>query len=130
MAAQVMLTLILLAGSVSVGGAFLHLMHADRGYDTKGLLAVSVALDGTIHKTEKHQLAYFDEALRRLRQLPGVREASLTEFLPLGANLLLGAPFTMDGRQTDESSMILPILPRYFATMGGRLLLRARLHGR
>ena len=46
-AAQVMLTIVLLAAAVSVGRAFVHLMHIDRGYDLAGTVTVSVALDGT-----------------------------------------------------------------------------------
>lgn len=124
-AAQVALTIVLLAGSVSIGQAFLHLMHADRGFGANGLITASVSLDGTGHQTEGRQLEYFQEALRRMRQLPGVRDASATGFLPLGTAVFLGAPFGMDGRQPDEFSMIVPILPHYFQTIGGRILTAA-----
>ncbi|SRR6266436_1299762 len=43
---QVMLAMILLAGSVSVGRAFVHLMGVQRGYDVKGIATVSVSLEG------------------------------------------------------------------------------------
>jgi predicted permease len=121
-AAQVTLTIVLLAGSVSIGQAFLHLMHADRGFGTQGLVTASVALDGTVHHSDARQLEYFQEALRRVRQLHGVRDASVTAFLPLGATAFLGGPFGMDGRQPEEFSMIVPVLPRYFQTMGARLI--------
>src|SRR2546425_5947879 len=49
-AAQVMLTMILLAASVGLGRAFVHLMRIDRGYDVKGVVTVSVSLDGTTHQ--------------------------------------------------------------------------------
>ncbi len=120
--AQVALTIVLLAGCVSIGRAFLHLMHADRGFDTKGLISVSVSLDGTIHQRRDRQLEYFEEALRRVRQLRGVKDASATGFLPLGASVFLGGPFGMDGRQPNEFSMIVPVLPHYFETMGDRIL--------
>ena len=120
--AQIALTIVLLAGCVSIGRAFLHLMHADRGFDTQGLISASVSLDGTIHQRRDGQLEYFEEALRRVRQLRGVKDASATGFLPLGVSVFLGAPFGMDGRQPSEFSMIVPVLPHYFKTMGDRIL--------
>jgi putative ABC transport system permease protein len=76
---QVMLTIILLAGSVSLGRALAHLMRVDRGYDVKHVVTVSVSLDGTTHQMDKRQLPYFEEVLDRIRRLPGVRTASATE---------------------------------------------------
>ncbi len=121
-AAQVMLTIVLLTASVSVGRAFISLMRIDRGFDAKGLVTVSVSLDGTTHERPGQQLAYFEEALDRLRRLPGVRSASETEFLPLYATGFVGGPLGFDGRPAKQSSMIAPVFPSYFQTMGGRML--------
>jgi predicted permease len=123
--AQVMLTVILLAGSVSVGRAFVHLMRSDRGYDVAGIVTVSVSLDGTTHALDKRQLPYFEEVLRQIRKLPGVRSASATEFLPLYASAFIGGPFGLDGRPAERNSTMVPVLSGYFETMGGRIL-----HGR
>jgi putative ABC transport system permease protein len=73
-------------GSVSVGRAIVHLMRIDRGYGVKGVVTVNVSLDGTTHQLDKRQLPYFEEVLDRIRNLPGVRSASATEFLPLYAS--------------------------------------------
>jgi putative ABC transport system permease protein len=120
--AQVMLTMILLAGSVCLGRAFVHLMRIDRGYEVKGIVTVSVSLDGTSHQLDKRQLPYFEEALDRIRRLPGVRSASATEFLPLYASSFVGGPFGLDGRPAKRSSTLVPVLSGYFQTMGGRIL--------
>lgn len=48
--------MILLAGSVSVGRAIVHLMRIDRGYGVKGVVTVNVSLDGTTHQLDKRQL--------------------------------------------------------------------------
>ncbi|HXW57190.1 MAG TPA: ABC transporter permease [Candidatus Cybelea sp.] len=121
-AAQVMLTIILLAGSVSLGHAFFHLMRIDRGYDVKDVVTVSVSLDGTTHQLDKSQLPYFEEALDRIRRLPGVRTASATEFLPLYASAFVGGPFGLDGRTVGHNSMMIPVMSEYFQTMGARIL--------
>lgn len=90
-AGQVTLTIILLAASIGVGRAFLKLASVDRGFDPNGLVTVSVALDGTTHQAGR-QLSYFEEALGRIRRLPGVRAASAIEFLPLYATSFLAPP--------------------------------------
>lgn len=120
--AQVMLTMILVAGSVSLGRAFFHLMRIDRGYDVKGVVTVGISLDGTTHQLDKRQLPYFDEVLDRIRRLPGVRTASATEFLPLYASAFVGGPFGLDGRSAKRNSTMVPVLSGYFQTMGGRIL--------
>ncbi|MGA8215516.1 MAG: ABC transporter permease [Candidatus Sulfotelmatobacter sp.] len=121
-AAQVMLTMILLASSVCLGRAFVHLMRIDRGFDVKGMVTVAVSLDGTTHQLEKRQLPYFEEVLDRIRGLPGVRAASATEFLPLYAAGFVGGPFGLDGRPAKRNSTLVPVLSGYFQTMGGRIL--------
>lgn len=120
--AQVTLTIILLAGSVSLGRAFIHLMRADRGYDVKQVVTVGVSLDGTTHQLEKTQLPYFEEVLDRVRRLPGVRSASATEFLPLYASAFIGAPYGLDGRPAAHNSTMIPVMGDYFQTMGARML--------
>jgi predicted permease len=120
--AQVMLTIILLAGSVSLGRAFIHLMRTDRGYDVQGIVTVNVSLDGTTHQLAKRQLPYFEETLDRIRRIPGVRTASATDFLPLYASAFVGGPFGLDGRPATRNSTMVPVLSGYFQTMGGQIL--------
>jgi putative ABC transport system permease protein len=120
--AQVMLVITLLAGSVSLGRAFVQLMRADRGYGTAGVVTVNVSLDGTTHQTGKRQLVYFEEVLDRVRRLPEVRAASATEFLPLYASAFIGGSFGLDGRPATRSSTLVPVLSGYFKTMGAELL--------
>jgi putative ABC transport system permease protein len=120
--AQVMLTMILLAGSVCLGRAFIHLMKIDRGYDVAGIVTVNISLDGTTHQLNKRQLPYFEEVLDRVRAVPGVLSASATDFLPLYASAFVGGPFGLDGRPAGGNSTLVPVLAGYFQTMGGRML--------
>jgi putative ABC transport system permease protein len=121
-AAQVTLTIILLTASVSVGRAFVNLMRIDRGFNVRGLVTVSVSLNGTTHDADGHQLPYLQEVLERIRRIPGVQSASGTEFLPLKATGFVGGRWGLDGRDPIESSMRVPVLSDYFKTMGGRIL--------
>ena len=121
-AAQVMLTIILLTASVSVGRAFVNLMQINRGFDTNGLVTVSVSLEGTTREGAGRELPYFEETLARIRRLPGVRSASATEFLPLYATGFIGGPWGLDGRPPKQNAMIVPVLSDYFQAMGGHIL--------
>jgi len=126
--AQVTLTMVLLAAAVSVESAFAHLMRMDRGYDVNEIATVSISLADTTHQGRGQELVYFDEVLDRIRQLPGVRSASATEFLPLYATTFIGGGFGMDGHPanrastTGDAAMMVPIFSEYFETMGGRIL--------
>jgi putative ABC transport system permease protein len=120
-AAQVALTVVLLTASISVARALFDLMRVDRGFDPDGLVTVSVSLEGTTHQGGG-RLAYFQEALARVRRLPGVQYASATEFLPLYATDFIGGRFEMDGHATKESSTIIPVLPDYLKTMHARIV--------
>ena len=121
-AAQVALTLVLLAGALSINQAFLAFEGMDRGFERQGVATVSVSMAGTTENRRERRLQYIQEALRRVRQLPGVRSASTTEFLPLIESPFMGGPFTLDGRTTKATTMMVPVLPGYIQTMGGRLI--------
>jgi putative ABC transport system permease protein len=121
-AAQIMLTIILLTASVSVARAFINLMSAERGFDVKALATVSVSLEGTTRQGAQKQLTYLEEVLDRIRRIPGVRYASATQFLPLYSTGFVGGPFTIDGRPFPWNSTRIPVLSDYFQTMGGRIL--------
>ncbi len=121
-AAQAMLTIVLVTASISVGRAFVNLMRIDRGFDRAGVVTVNVSLDGTTHETDASRMVYFSEAFDRIRRIPGVRSVSSTQFLPLSAKGFMGGRYRLDGRPASTNSMVVPVLPDYFRTMGGRLL--------
>jgi putative ABC transport system permease protein len=120
--AQVMLTTILLAASVCLGRAFVHLMRIERGYGVKGVVTANVSLSGTAYQSNKRELFYFEQVIDSIRRVPGVRTASATEFLPLYASAFVGGPFGLDGRRAEHSSTLIPVLAGYFETMGARIL--------
>jgi putative ABC transport system permease protein len=121
-AAQVMLTIVLLTASISVGRAFVHLMNVDRGFDRSGVITAMVSLIGTPRETDASRLMYCQEALDRIRRLPGVRSASTTQTLPIDAKGGMGGPLGLDGRPGTSNSAVIPVMPDYFRAMGGQIL--------
>lgn len=121
-AVQVALTIVLLSSAFSVGRAFTQMTRTARGFDARGLVTVNVSLEGTAQQFAHRNLAWFEQALARVRDLPGVRAASATEFLPIYATAYVGGPFGADGRPAKEPSLLVPVLSDYFRTMGGRIV--------
>lgn len=124
-AAQVALTLILLASSLAINRAFLAFAGMDRGFNREGVITVSVSLAGTARSQPGARLPYLKEVLDRVRAVSGVRFASATEFLPLAPDMgYMGAPFSLDGRPSEagRTSMIVPVLPQYIDTVGGKMI--------
>jgi predicted permease len=120
-AMQVALTLILLAGSVTMGRSFLRLLESGMGFPTDHLVAMSVSLIGTGDRSEVRKAEYYREALTRLRTVPGVEFASAAYSLPLDDGFGVGTITLDSGR---ESSPLLEnrVTPDYFRTMGMPLL--------
>ena len=58
-AMQVALTLVLLAGSVTMGRSFLHLLDTGMGFRTDHLVAVSVSLAGTGEQSDARKSAEY-----------------------------------------------------------------------
>ena len=127
--AQVALSVVALVS----GGLFLRSLGAARssalGFrDPEHVLLIDMDLHLAGY-TRTAGWVFHRQLLERVAALPGVRSASLAEFVPLGFG---GAPFALaevDGysprRGEDMSVQDQRVAPGYFATMGTRLL-----HGR
>ncbi len=120
-AAQIALTVILLTGSIALGRAFVALFQVDTGYGVRGVATMSVSLAGTRYEGSR-ATAYCQEALQRVREVPGVLSASATQFLPLNTSAYMVGEFQIDERGTATPAVVVPIAPEFFRTMGGRVL--------
>ncbi len=82
---------ILLVGAGLLIRSFLRVLDVNLGFQPERAIAVRV--DPSQQYTKQEQVnAYFDEVLRRARDIPGVAAAGLTDALPLGRNRSWGAP--------------------------------------
>jgi len=121
-ATQVALTMVLLAGSVTMARSFLHLLGTDIGFRADHLVTVSVSLSGTREASESRQQQYYRDALDRLRAVPGVESAAAVDFLPLNASSFMGASlFTDTGRET-SMVVIGKVTADYFQTMSTQVV--------
>jgi predicted permease len=70
--------------------SFLRVLDVDLGFRPSRAMTIRVDPDSS-HSTRERRSAYFDEVLRRVRAIPGVESAGITDALPLGRNRTWGA---------------------------------------
>ena len=82
---------VLLVGAGLLIRSFARVLDVDPGFRPQSAAAWRVD-PRSQYKTQAQQNAYFDELLRRVRAIPGVQAAGLTDVLPLGHNRSWGSP--------------------------------------
>jgi putative ABC transport system permease protein len=80
---QVALSLLLLIGAGLLLRSFGRLLGVDPGFDAHHVLTMNVSLPTVKYAKPAQQIAFFDELLRRVSVLPGVRSAAISATLPL-----------------------------------------------
>jgi putative ABC transport system permease protein len=80
---QIALSLLLLVGAGLLLHSFRKLLRVDPGFDARSVLSMNVSLSTTKYAKPMQQIAFFDEMLRKVSAVPGVRSAAISAALPL-----------------------------------------------
>src|SRR5437870_10918898 len=124
-AGEIALSLILLVGAGLLLRSFLRLTEVDLGFDPNGLLIATVERPLTAAFDSQQHSAFFQASLERIRNLPGVKEAALTQRYPLGpphnATMMLRIQGAENFRPPQLIS-VTEISPDYFHVMRIHLL--------
>jgi len=124
-AGEIGLSLILLVGAGLLVRSFLRLTEVDLGFDPNSLLVATVERPLTAAFDSQQHSAFFQASLERIRNLPGVKEAALTERYPLGpphnATMMLRIQGAENFRPPQPIS-VTEISTDYFHVMRIRLL--------
>lgn len=80
---EVALSLMLLAGAGLLIKSFWRLLQTDAGFDPRGVLTMDIPLNRATYKQPEQQSAAFQQLIRQMKSLPGVRDASVTSNVPL-----------------------------------------------
>ena len=121
---EIALALVLLAGAGLLLRSVLRLMSVDPGFRTDNVMAMSLDLDGTPHSTPERMRDFHTRLLDRLSSIPGVVSAGAVNWRPIGDALIRG-DFHIEGRPDPQDLTVVDkpaVSPRYFTTMGVRLL--------
>ena len=120
---QLAISMVLAVGATLFIGTLLRLYAVDRGFESDGLIAVQVR--SVRPSTPERGRVARAALLERFNALPGVRSASAGAILPVGGGLW-DRSVRVEGHpsQSGEPEQVAfnAIAPRYFATLGTKLL--------
>jgi len=88
--AEIAFACVLLVGAGLLVRSLMRVLEVEMGFVPSQAATIRVDPDSR-YQTPEQQGAYFDEVLRRVRALPGVESAGITDALPLGRNRSWGA---------------------------------------
>jgi putative ABC transport system permease protein len=122
---QVALSLLLLICAGLLVRSFDRLLHVDPGFEAHNILTLGISLPTEKYAKPDQQTAFFDETLRRVSALPGVRSAAISAALPLSFTRI--TPVLPEGQPAVSLGQrpfidIEAISPRWFETMRVPLL--------
>src|SRR5215212_1064578 len=120
---EVALALMLLAGAGLLVKSFAQLRKIDTGFETENVLTMVLRLPAAKYKDDPQYVAFFRQALERVRATPGVRSAGIVNFLPLYGGLGSATSFYIEGkpeppRGTGPSANVRVADSGYFKTLG------------
>ena len=123
---QVALSLLLIIASGLLLRSFVRLLRVDPGFDAENVLTMNISLPTVKYAKPDQQIAFFDEVLRRVSALPGVRDAATSATLPL--HFIRITPVLPEGQPDVPLSQrpfvdVEAVSPQWFGTL--RVPLRA-----
>lgn len=80
---QVAVSLVLLISAGLLVRSFSYLLRVEPGFDPTNVLTMNISLPTVKYGDAQKQIAFFDDVLRRVSALPGVRSAATSAALPL-----------------------------------------------
>src|SRR5262249_10134957 len=80
---EVALSLVLLVGAGLMMRTLWNLRKTNPGFDAGSVLTMTIGVSEFDYKTMEQEVAFIVEALRRVRAVPGVEAAGVTDDLPL-----------------------------------------------
>ncbi|HEY1940436.1 MAG TPA: FtsX-like permease family protein, partial [Candidatus Angelobacter sp.] len=118
---QIGISMLLLVCAGTLVRSFDRLKKIDLGFDSRDLLTLNIALPPAKYSSGDKQIAFYEECLRRMQGLPGVRRASISSALPLHPERF--TPALPEGQPDVPLSqrplfVIETVSPDYFQTMG------------
>ena len=120
MALEIALAFALVMGASLLGKSLLRLLNVDPGYDPHHVLTAGVYVYGSHYKQPEAELAFYDQAMQRLRAIPGVEGTAMVSTFPM-ASVDRRALHIQDRPLANESEAPSPdtyaVSPDYFSVM-------------
>ncbi len=118
-ALEAALSVLLLTSAGLAVKSWFHLWDADLGFQPERVVTMRISLPGDRYPSGQQQVAFFQEFLSRLQNVPGIQSAGLTSDLPTGSPQ---REFFIEGRSMPDSGGGLSarftiVSEEYFAAM-------------
>jgi predicted permease len=122
---QVAFTFVLVVGAGLLLASFRRVAAVDPGFVSDRVLTASVMMPRNRYDDDAKRRAFTDEALRRVRALPGVAAAGATDTIPFGGNnsdsVIIAEGYQMKPGESVISPTQVTVSPGYFEATGVRL---------
>lgn len=124
--AEIALALVLSVGAGLMWRSFVRLMTVNPGFNPESVVTMHIWTSPSRYSDAQKRSAYFERILAEIRNVPGVRSAGSTHFLPLTESISGSCFAPGDGPAPvpaeAPNSQFLIISPGYFSAMGVSLL--------
>jgi putative ABC transport system permease protein len=120
--AEIAIALVLLSGGGLLIRSFARLVNVDPGFRAENVLSARIAIPSTRYDDTGKIIRFFDDLVKRVEAIPGVRAAGGVSFLPL-AGPAASTRFEIEGREkpplgTEPVCEVRIATGHYFAAMG------------
>ena len=119
--AEVALTLVLVAGAALMVRSFVRLRQTNPGYEAKNVLTMKLSLSGNENESAEKEVLMCKEIVRRLKELPGVRDAAAIDVLPTSDDVAGGTLHFTDRPEPAKGNaatvVIGSVTPTFFSAM-------------
>ena len=125
LAAEVALTVVLLAGAAIFLESFAALTRIPLGFEPRGAASLRVSLSGPRYSTDAQVRQYATDLMDRARAVPGVRDVAMASSSPFGSGPLVRFVRTDRPRPSageESRAIIRAVSPGYFEALGIRLM--------
>ena len=121
--AEVALSLVLVVGAVLLVDSFRRLQNVDPGFRAQGITTFFVGLPPGSYPNEERQALFFQNAIEKLKTLPGITQVSAASNLPASDNGNTRSPAAVEGRPlppvSDRTIVVRSTTsPGFFETLG------------
>ena len=119
---QVAIALVLVAGSALMARSFARLRDVSPGFSPQGVLSMRIAMPGATYRDPAGRLNMINRILDEARELPGVRDAAVTDWVPLSGDHSDNV-FTVEGQVLAPNEVpgdrpLAHVSPGYFGLLG------------
>jgi len=125
---EVALAVVLLIGAGLLVRSFQQLRAVNPGFNPENVVTMQIALPPAKYREKTQIITFFEQLVERVRTLPGVKYAGITQGLPLGTGdnyfMSMDVPGRTDPQQREgrPSIAFFQISPDYFPAIGASLV--------